>query len=235
MRYTRQELKQDKFAETAAEAVHWTVAHRNSLIGGAVAIVVLVGVALGTFWYRDHRQAEASQKLGDALLTYNAPILSEPAQGSHMVSFTSAADRSMAAKKQFYAISSEFGSTRAGQLAHYFAALCEVDLGNYSVAEGQLKEVERSNDVEISSLAKLVLASVYRNQKKDSEAVAIYKELIDHPTISVPKTTAQLALADLYQATQPAEANKLYEQIAKDDAKGPAGQIAAQRQKAAAQ
>ena len=235
MRYTRQELKQDKFATTAAEAVHWTVAHRQTIIGGAIAIVLLAAVGIGIFWYRDHRQAEASQKLGDALVIYNAPVLSEPAQGSQMVSFTSVADRAMAAKKQFYAISSEYGSTRAGQWAHYFAALCEVDLGNFPVAEGQLKEVEKSGDAEVSSLAKFALASVYRNEKKDSEAVAIYKDLIDHATLSVPKTTAQLALADLYQVTQPAEASKLYEQISKDDAKGPAGQIAAQHQKAAGQ
>jgi len=235
VRYTRQELKQDKFATTAAEAVHWTVAHRQTIIGAAAAIVLLVAVGIGIFWYRDHRQAEASQKLGDALVTYNAPLLSEPAQGTQMVSFPSAADRAMAAKKQFYAISSEYGSTRAGQYAHYFAALCEADLGNFPVAEGQLKEVEKSGDAEVSSLAKFALATAYRSEKKDSEAVAIYKDLIDHPTLSVPKTTAQLALADLYQATQPAEASKLYEQISKDDAKGPAAQIAAQRQKAAAQ
>jgi predicted negative regulator of RcsB-dependent stress response len=235
VRYTRQELKQDKFATTAAEAVHWTVAHRQTIIGGAVAIVLLAAVGIGLVWYRDHQQAEASQKLGDALVTYNAPLLSEPVQGSQMVSFPNASDRSMAAKKQFYAISSEYGSTRAGQYAHYFAALCEVDLGNFPVAEGQLKEVEKSGDAEVSSLAKFALASAYRSEKKDSEAVAIYKNLIDHPTLSVPKTTAQLALADLYQATQPAEASKLYEQISKDDAKGPAGQIAAQHQKAAAQ
>jgi predicted negative regulator of RcsB-dependent stress response len=110
-----------------------------------------------------------------------------------------------------------------------------VDLGNYDVAEGQLKDVAKSRNVEVSSLAKLALASVYRNQKKDSDAVAVYKDLIDHPTLSVPKTTAQLGLADLYQASEPAEASKLYEQIAKDDAKGPAGQIAAQHQKVPAQ
>ncbi len=69
-----------------------------------------------------------------------------------MVSFSSVADRAMAAKKQFYAISSEYGSTRAGQWAHYFAALCEVDLGNYAVAEGQLKDVAKSRDMEVSSL-----------------------------------------------------------------------------------
>ena len=151
-----------------------------------------------------------------------------------MVSFTSSAERALAARKQFYAISSEYGSSRAGQWAHYFAALCEVDLGNYAVAEGQLKDVVNSRDTELSSLANLVLASVYHNQKKDADAIAIYKDLIDHPTLSVPKTTAQLGLADLYQTTQPAEANKLYEQITKDDAKGPAAQIAAQHQKTTA-
>jgi predicted negative regulator of RcsB-dependent stress response len=235
VRYTRQELKQDKFATTAAEAVHWTVAHRSSLISGVIALVVVAAAAVGIFWYHDYRQTAAAKKLGDALVTYNAPVLTEVAQGSQMVSFSSVADRALAAKKQFYGISSEYGSARAGQWAHYFAALCEVDLGNYTVAEGQLKDVAQSRDAEVSSLAKLVLATVYRGEKKDSDAVAAYKDLIDHPTLSVPKTTAQLGLADLYQATQPAEASKLYEQIAKDDAKGPAGQIAAQRQKGAAQ
>jgi predicted negative regulator of RcsB-dependent stress response len=235
VRYTRQELKQDKFAETAAGAVHWTVAHRETIISGVIALAVLVAVGVGIFWYRDHLQAAAAQKLGDALVTFNAPVQPEaPSQGNQMLSFSSVADRALAARKQFYGISSEYGSTRAGQWAHYFAALCEVDLGNYAVAEGQLKDVANSRDVEVSSLAKLALASVYRNEKKDSDAIAVYKDLIDHPTMSVPKSTAQLGLADLYQATQPAEANKLYEQIAKDDAKGPAAQIAAQHQKTTA-
>jgi predicted negative regulator of RcsB-dependent stress response len=235
MRYTRQQLKQDKLAATAAEAVHWTVAHRKTIISGVIALAVLVAAGIGIFWYRDYRQAAAAQKLGDALVTYNAPVLPDASQGNQMVSFSSVADRALAAKKQFYAISAEYGSARAGQWAHYFAALCEVDLGNYDVAEGQLKDVAKSRNVEVSSLAKLALASVYRNQKKDSDAVAVYKDLIDHPTLSVPKTTAQLGLADLYQASEPAEASKLYEQIAKDDAKGPAGQIAAQHQKVPAQ
>ena len=235
MRYTRQQLKQDKLAATAAEAVHWTVAHRKTIISGVIALAVLVAAGISIFWYRDYRQAGAAQKFGDALVTYNAPVLPDASQGNQMVSFASVADRALAAKKQFYAISAEYGSARAGQWAHYFAALCEVDLGNYAVAEGQLKDVAKSRDVEVSSLAKLALASVYRNQKKDPDAVAVYKDLIDHPTLSVPKTTAQLGLADLYQATDPAEAGKLYEQIAKDDAKGPAGQIAAQHQKAPAQ
>jgi hypothetical protein len=124
MRYTRQQLKQDKLAATAAEAVHWTVAHRKTIISGVIALAVLVAAGIGIFWYRDYRQAAAAQKLGDALVTYNAPVLPDASQGNQMVSFSSVADRALAAKKQFYAISAEYGSARAGQWAHNFAALC---------------------------------------------------------------------------------------------------------------
>jgi predicted negative regulator of RcsB-dependent stress response len=228
-RYTRQELKQDKFAETAGEAIHWTVAHRSLITSGLIAVVVVAALVGGFFWYREHRNSVASHELGKALVTYNAPI-GMPIADKQVVNFKTAAERSMAAKKEFYRISNEFGSTRAGQLAHYFAALCEADLGNYKVAEDQLKDVDKSRDPEVSSLSKLALASVYRLQGQEAEAMALYKELIDHPTLSVPKSSAQLGLASLYEAKQPAEAKKLYQEIAKDDPKSPAAQIATQHE-----
>ena len=229
VRYTRQELKQDKFAETAKEAVHWTVAHRKTITVGLTALVVVVVLAAGLFWYHEHRSALASEQLGKAMVTYNAPI-GFPSTDPQMVSFKTAAERSTAAKQEFYRISNEFGSTRSGQLAHYFAALCESDLNNYKVAEDQLKAVANSRDAEVSSLAKLALASVYRSENKDADAVTVYKELIERPTMSVPKSSAQLGLASLYEAKQPAEAKKLYQEIAKDDPKSPAAQIASQRE-----
>ncbi len=231
MRYTRQELKQDKFAETAKDAVHWTVAHRKTITGGLVALIVAVVLAAGLFWYHEHRSVLASDQLGKALVTYNAPI-GIPSTDKQMVSFQTVAERATASKQEFYRISNEFGSTRSGQLAHYFAALCEADLSNYKVAEDQLKAVANSRDAEVASLAKLALASVYRSGNKDADAVALYKELIERPTTSVPKATAQLALASLYEAKQPAEAKKLYQEIAKDDPKSPAAQIASQREQA---
>ena len=231
VRYTRQELKQDKFAETAKEAVHWTVAHRKTITGGLIALIAAVVVAAGLFWYHEHRSALASDQLGRALVTYNAPV-GMPSTDKQMISFKTVAERATAAKQDFYRISNEFGSTRSGQMAHYFAALCESDLGNYKVAEDQLKVVANSRDAEVASLAKLALGSVYRSENKDSDAVAVFKELIERPTASVPKVSAQLALASLYEAKQPAEAKKLYQQIAKDDPKSPAAQIAGQREQA---
>jgi hypothetical protein len=48
--------------------------------------------------------------------------------------------------------------------------------------------------------------------------VSLYQELINQPTASVSKVTAQLQLAELYQASnQPLDAKRLYEQIKKDN------------------
>ena len=60
--------------------------------------------------------------------------------------------------------------------------------------------------------------------------MTLYQELINKPTISVSKVTAQLQLAELYQTNnQPLDAKRLYEQIKKDNPSTEAGQMATQK------
>jgi hypothetical protein len=60
--------------------------------------------------------------------------------------------------------------------------------------------------------------------------VALYQELINQPTLSVSKVTAQLQLAELYQTSnQPLDAKRLYEQVKKDNSSPAAVQIATQK------
>ncbi len=54
------------------------------------------------------------------------------------------------------------------------------------------------------------------------QAIDLYKELIDHPTISVGKNAAQLSLASLYEeSAQPDDARALYEQMQKESPASP--------------
>ncbi len=227
MRYTRQELKQDRFVETASDAMHWTVEHRQKLINGGIALIVIIVVVIGGIWYSRYNETKATNELGHALLTYQAPLrpASMPAD-PQQVSFTSAQERAQAASEEFNKIASSYGSTRAGKYAKYFAGLCAVDMNNTKVAEEHLKYAAGVRNDEISSLAKLALAALYRDTNREADAVGLYKQLVDHPTTSVPKITAQLQLAELYSAKQPAEAKKIYEQIAKDNSQNAAGEIA---------
>jgi len=90
--------------------------------------------------------------------------------------------------------------------------------------------VASSGSREVSSLAKDALASLYRDSKRTKEATSLYQELINKPTSTVSKVTAQLQLADLYQnSNQPLDAKRLYEQIKKENPGNEAGQLATQK------
>jgi len=222
VRYTRHELKQDKFAETAVEAVHEVVEHRTGIIRIAVVVVVLALMGGGIYWYMSSREDAAANALGEALMTYNAPVVppGTPPQGS-MLTFNSDQERLIAAKKAFYSVSDKDGWTASGQYARYLAGMTEEQLGNDAVAEDQLRAISNSHRREIAALARYGLASVYRDEKRDQDAINLLQILIDKPTASVPKATAQLALADLYVAqNQPDKAKVIYGQIAKDNPKG---------------
>ncbi len=227
MRYTRQALKQDRFKETAADAVHWTVEHRSKLVSGGIILVIVIAVLGGGYWYNSYRNGKAADLLGHALMVYQAPL--RPAgmpPDPQQLSFTSLKERGEAAGIEFNKVAAEYGSTRSGKYAKYFAGLAALDAGNQKAAEDHLKYVAGVRDKDISSLAKLALAALYRDSKRQSDAINIYKNLIAHPTRSVPKVTAQLQLADLYTATEPNQAKAIYQEIVKDNPQGPAAEIA---------
>jgi len=106
-------------------------------------------------------------------------------------------------------------------------------LGDNAAAERSLQEAAGSSNADLGALGKFALASVYRSEHKDQQAIDLYKQLIDKPTIVVSKATAQLELAGFYESQQkPDDAKKIYDQVAKDNPSTEAASIA-QRRKAA--
>lgn len=227
MRYTRQELKHDSFSEKAADAVHWTVEHRQKLITAAIAAAVLIAIVVGVLAFMNYRGEQAKNALANAMLTYNAPIAPAGAAPAEIKTFPTQQERDTAAKAAFYEVAGKYSSTKSGKYARYFAAICEQNLGNTKGAEDLLKQIEGNDD--LGSLARFALASLYRNTNREPDAVKMYKDLIDHPASTVPKASAQLELADLYTEKQPEEAKKIYNEIVKADNKTAAAQIAQQR------
>ena len=228
--YTKRQLKEDRFKASAAEAVHWTEEHRRTLIIGVIALVAVIAAGVGGWAYIQHQNDKASLEVGQALRTLGAPIVAPgtpvPA-GSE--SFNSIKDRAAAARKKFLAIADHYSHTAAAKYSRYMAATAAIDAGDNAAAESELKDLAGARDKNSASLAKFALASLYRNTGRNSDAVQIYKELAEKPTDTVPKGTAQLELAGMYETTQPAEAAKLYESIKTSDPKSVAAQIAGDR------
>ena len=194
-----------------------------------VAIFVVLGlIGGGIYWYMTSQQEQATNALGRALVIYNAPVLppGTPKEGS-MTTFNSDQERLIASKDAFYAISDHYGWTESGQYARYLAGLTEKELGNDKVAEDQLRALSNTRRRDLAALAKYALAAVYRDEKRDQDAINLLQGLIEKPTVSVPKANAQFALADIYVSEhQPDKAKVIYDQIAKDNPKNVVGQIA---------
>jgi predicted negative regulator of RcsB-dependent stress response len=229
---TRHQLKQDRFRGAtigAAEAtVHWSVEHKTKHANAAIVTLIVVAGAVGGWYYINKQDEKASADLSRAVRALDTPVRPPgvPAQPDSP-SFASTQERATEARKQFQAIVEKYPHTRSGDVARYFLGLTSSQLGDNATAERELKRVAATHNDDLSALAKFALASVYRNLNRNKEAIDLYKQLIDKPTHTIGKVTAQLELAATYQADgQAAEAKRLYEQVQKENPSSQASQIA---------
>ena len=232
---TRHQLKQDAFSRVtigaAERTADWTVEHRSTLIIAAVVVVVVIAAVIGGWYYLSAQDEKASLDLSQAVRTMDTPLRAagSPEQPD-FPTFTSAKERAQAAQKKFQSIVDQYPHTRTADMAHYFVGVTSVTIGDTAAAERNFKDVASNGNRQVAALAKEALAGLYANSNRTKDAVGLYQELINKPTDTVSKVTAQLQLAETYQTSnQPLDAKRLYEQIKKDNPSTEAGQIATQK------
>ena len=232
---TRHQLKQDAFSRVtigaAEKTADWTVEHRSTIMIAAVVAVLVVAAVIGGWYYLNIQDEKASLDLSVALRTMDTPLRAPgtPEQPD-FPSFTSAKERAETAQKKFQAIVDAYPHTRTADMAHYFLGVTAQALNDNATAERDFKDVAAHGNREVAAVAKNALASLYGQMNRTKEAAAIYQELINKPTTSVNKVTAQLQLAELYQnSNQPLDAKRLYEQVKKENPASEAGQLASQK------
>jgi tetratricopeptide (TPR) repeat protein len=228
---TKQALKHDQFIDTTTHSVEWASENRRSLIvAGAALLAVIVVIVAGVLIYNS-RASQASVAFGAAMQDYQTP-LAAPGQPvpPGVKTYASVSDRAKAANSLFLAVADKYSMTPDGKVARYFAGLTYMEQGQNGPAESTLKEVAGGWNNDLAALSKLALAQLYRQTNRDPQAIDLYNELTAKPATTVPAGIAQLQLAELYEAQgKPELARKIYAQLKDKDAKGPAGQLAAQK------
>ncbi len=235
---TRHQLKQDRFSKATIEAaektVHWTVEHQSILIVAAIGVAIVAAVLGGSWYYLNTQDEKASADFSVAVRTFEAPVrpAGMPPQPGYD-SYASSQERATAARKQFQAIVDNYPHTKTADMARYFVGLTDAQLNDNAAAERNLQQAANSSNKNLAALGKFALASVYRSENKDSQAVELYKQLVDKPTTTVSKSTAQLELADYYESKgKTAEAKKIYEQVQKENPSTEAASLAQHREAA---
>ena len=235
---TRHQLKQDRFSKATIEAaektVHWTVEHQSKLIVAAIVVAVIAAVLGGSWYYLNTQDEKASAEFSGAVRTFETPVrpAGMPPQPGYD-SYASSQERATAARKQFQAIVDKYPHTKTADIARYFVGLTDVQLNDNAGAERNLQQAADSSNKNLAALGKFALASLYRSENKDSQAVELYKQLADKPTTTVSKSTAQLELAGYYESKDKiADAKKLYQQVQKENPSTQAASLAQHREAA---
>ena len=231
----RHQMKQDRFSkvtiEAAENAAHWSAEHQSKIIVAVIAVVVIGAIAFGGWYYVSQQDDKASSELSTAVRTFETQVrpAGVPAQPGYD-SFASSQERATAARKQFQEIVDKYPHTHTAEMARYFVGLTSEQLNDNAAAERNLQEVANSSNGDLAALGKFALASVYRAENKGTQAVDLYKQLIDKPTIVVSKATAQLELAGFYESQKkPDDAKKLYDQVEKENPSSEAASLAQRR------
>ena len=183
----RKDLKKDEIRDTLVHGVESVASHQQLLW---VVVTAALVVALGIFgWssYTKRQTAKASAALDDAMKIFQARVRApgeqaEPGEITYIDEKNKFAD----AEKKFLEVANQYGRTKPGQIARYYAALSEIQLKQYPAAENNLNQFS-SADENLAALARFQLAGVYLQENKDAQAVEIYKQLADKPSNSCPR------------------------------------------------
>jgi tetratricopeptide (TPR) repeat protein len=234
---TKRKLKkQDQFVALTTSGVHWAEEHRRKTIIAAVTLVVAVLAVVGGCSFYGHRTSEAATAFGAAMQVYQTPLVN-PAQPlpPGTKTFNTAKERSTAANAQFTQVANQYGFTKSGKLAEYFAGLTYMDEGDNGPAEEAFKRTASSWDSGLAALGKSSLAELYQQTNRDAQAIELYNQLGKGTSATVPAALAQLELAELYQSEGKTEqARQIYAKIKDDDKDskgkpGAASQIASEK------
>jgi TolA-binding protein len=225
---TRHQLKADRFTQATLGTAHWSIEHKSKIATAVIGAAVILVAVLGTWYYLKQQDGKANVELSQAVRTLETSV--RPAgmpETPNVPSFASSEARATAAKKQLQAIIDKYSHTHTADIARYLLGTTAIETGDNTTAERELKDVSGIHNKDLASLAKLALASLYGNTNRTKDALDLYKQLIDSPSDTVSKVTAQLQLAGLYESSQqPQEAKRIYEQVVKDNPKTEAESIA---------
>ncbi len=213
----RKELKKDEIREKFVHGFESVASHQQALWLVVTAALVVALAIFGWNSYARRQTAKASAALDDAMQIFQARIRTPQEQAEPgEITYLDEKNKFTDANKKFIEVANQYGRTKPGQVARYYAALSEVQLKQYGDAEKNLSQIISGGDESLAGLAKFELAGVYLQENKGAQAVELYKQLSDKPSVLVPKPMAMLALADYYRKTDPAQAAKLYNQIKQD-------------------
>ena len=152
--------------------------YRNMIIGGVVAVVVII---LGIVFYRSHKaakqtEAETASFVAQAALEKGMDQLQASTEMFGEKMFAQALNGDSTGVKGFLKIADEYSSTKAGNLANLYAGLCYAHMDKWEDAVKYLEKYDDVDDILISPAALGALGNAYAHVNQPDKAVSTLKK-----------------------------------------------------------
>ncbi len=174
--------------------------NRNLLLGGLAVVVLLVG---GIFFYRyytQNKEADAQKYMFRAVYYFEADSLKKALNGDGV-------------NDGLLQIADEYGHTKAGNLAHFYAGVALLKEGKYDDAIEHLKDFN-AGDLLVQARAYSLIGDAYMEKKETAEAIDYYDKAANYEPNKYFSPTYLMKLALAYEtANQKDKAIEAYDKI----------------------
>jgi TolA-binding protein len=213
----RHQLKQNEFAVTAGRVVDGIQQHRSQLGAVAVAVVAIVLIAWGFFYWRKQQADRAGAALGVAMATAESavsPAPTLPGVTNTAGTFPTERERSEAAIKAYTDVATTYAGTDAGMAASYHLAAELLKAGRADEAEQAFRRVVDGGSELYGPVARLGVAEAQAAANKHDQAVATLTELaaIRDGLVPVDAVLMELGRTNL-KASKPVEARAAFKRV----------------------
>ena len=157
----RQELREDNVITFYAKAWQFFTDNRMLIYGILAGLVLAVLAVIAWAYYQDQRADEAQALLGKATALYDAGQYEQALQGTDTV-------------MGLLAIADDYGSTQAGNLAHFYAADALFQTGQYEQALEYFEDFDADDSI-VGASAIAGIAAVYEQQGELERAGDYYR------------------------------------------------------------
>ncbi|RNI26963.1 tetratricopeptide repeat protein [Rufibacter latericius] len=193
----------DALADRLLKSESFVERHKNLFIGIFVAIAAAV---VGGFLYYQNQQTKNQEALAamfQAEYYLEADSLNKALNGDGQ-------------NDGFKAVADEYGSTKAGKLANFYAGVVSLKQGKYQEALNYLEEF-KSDDLLLQARAYSLQGDANLELGKKEEAAALYKKAAEHKANDYfsPQYLMKAAVAH-ESANQYSEAIEVYDRVIND-------------------